>query len=531
MGEDEELRFVCKLCDKRYPSGKSLGGHMRSHVIADSAESQGKVEAKMEKVSSLNGERNINSERDSIFELNGNGYGLRENPRKTWRVVNSANPLPQDKVCKQCGKGFQSVKALCGHMACHSEKERVLKDVHSWTMENQKQVMDSHSDTEPEDPKQRKRSKNVRLKSSFSLANGSSPVCEIDEQEQEEIAMCLMMLSKDSGNWGGVNSVVESSDNNSVVLETKSSSIDMRIGRNEGLNSIYKGDKTLEMKNLGGKKLKSSVLESEIAQPENSDSGYFINGPKKVESDISVDGVLRNGEYQKLKVSGSDEFEESGAKLEKGVSRIKCFDTKGKKILIKEKGCDGGGIASKSMNYNSRKRTMLSSDSPESSDAKICKSAQKRTKYECLTCKKIFNSFQGLGGHRPCHKRNNVCFKSEYLSPENSLEGDSTPEFFPNGKLGESVSYNKQVAQDLSCNAEKRSRSKRSKGHECPICLRIFKSGQALGGHKRSHFIGGPEDSTNRTLVIKQELPNFLDLNLPAPTEDEADGHAQFIPW
>ncbi|XP_039065675.1 zinc finger protein ZAT1-like [Hibiscus syriacus] len=66
--------------------------------------------------------------------------------------------------------------------------------------------------------------------------------------------------------------------------------------------------------------------------------------------------------------------------------------------------------------------------------------------------------------------------------------------------------------------------SKRKKGHECPFCFRIFKSGQALGGHKRSHFVGDPEDTT---LLIKQDspempLPPLIDLNLPAPGEEDA---------
>ena len=63
---------------------------------------------------------------------------------------------------------------------------------------------------------------------------------------------------------------------------------------------------------------------------------------------------------------------------------------------------------------------------------------------------------------------------------------------------------------------------KKSKGHECPICFRVFKSGQALGGHKRSHFLGNHE---HRTLVIQQqhqvahEMHTLIDLNLPAPID------------
>uniref|UniRef100_A0A5B6YU58 Putative zinc finger protein 91-like n=1 Tax=Davidia involucrata TaxID=16924 RepID=A0A5B6YU58_DAVIN len=443
MERDQELKYVCKLCNKRYPCGKSLGGHMRSHLIPNSAQSKKKVEHKMKKVSSMNG--------------GSSGYGLRENPKKTWRVVDSnhstsTSPLQQEKVCKQCGKAFQSLKALCGHMACHSEKEKGLKDDHSWTSENQKPVMDSQSESDSEVPNLPKRPPSKRYKSSFSLANGSSSVSGI-EQEQEEVAMCLMMLSRDSGNWGA-----ESSDTDSVVLETKSSSIDMRISRNEAFNCtncICNGGENVEIKKLGGRKLESGALDAELVQVENSDSGYFRNEAKKVESDGSVDGFLRNDEYKKPKVDNGTRFKVSDAELGKGLKRLKCKD------LIKEKRQDEAGIASNSTKYESRKRTRN-----DSYDPKVC-----------------------------------------------------------------NMNNNNPIAQDLSCNVGRKFKPNKSKGHECPICLRVFKSGQALGGHKRSHFLGGSEEKSNQTTVIKQELHDLLDLNLPPPVEDEANEHAQFLPW
>ena len=65
-------------------------------------------------------------------------------------------------------------------------------------------------------------------------------------------------------------------------------------------------------------------------------------------------------------------------------------------------------------------------------------------------------------------------------------------------------------------------KSKKSKAHECPICNKIFRSGQALGGHKRSHFVGGSEENT---LVIRPSappaaVPCLIDLNLPAPVDE-----------
>lgn len=59
--------------------------------------------------------------------------------------------------------------------------------------------------------------------------------------------------------------------------------------------------------------------------------------------------------------------------------------------------------------------------------------------------------------------------------------------------------------------------SENNKVHECDVCFKVFGSGQALGGHKRSHVNVG-----------KHKI-NLIDLNLPAPIdEDDDDGGSQF---
>ncbi|KAL2510094.1 C2H2-like zinc finger protein [Forsythia ovata] len=532
MKEDREMRFVCKLCNKKYPCGKSLGGHMRSHVIANSAESDEKVQSNMKKISSLGSSgKNINKE--SRVDEFGNGqssnYGLRENPKKSWRAEDSRFPLPQEKICKQCGKGFQSLKALCGHMACHSETERGLKDDHSWTSDNQKVVMDSDSDAELEDrrrPRTTRSSKCKRYKrivvksSSFCLPNVfSSSGSDIEEQEQEDLAMCLMMLSRDSGNRDGVNSMVESSDNNSVVLETKSSSFDMRIDRKEGLNYVLNGDVTPKLKKIGDMKSKNSVLDAEIAEVENSDSGYFLDECTKTESDVSMDGFHRNG--------GSGECKKPLMNLNK----FKSYKTELSRDYTKENGNDDADRDSNFPRIESRKRKYTSENLNNGSpDAKVCNKLQKRSKYECLNCKKTFNSYQALGGHRPCHITSNAHFESRRETGENSL--DDATYFRTIDKFIESPSSNrKPTTKSSSQYAEKRIKPMQNKGHVCPFCHRVFKNGQALGGHKRSHFINGHAENSTRTPINKPELPDLLDLNLPAPAEDEDYRHGQLFAW
>ncbi|GAB4844329.1 hypothetical protein Ancab_037693 [Ancistrocladus abbreviatus] len=120
-------------------------------------------------------------------------------------------------------------------------------------------------------------------------------------------------------------------------------------------------------------------------------------------------------------------------------------------------------------------------------------------KYKCETCKKVFRSYQALGGHRASHKKIRALREEYDHGGRNCRSGDS------------------------SVMVEEK------KIHECPVCFRVFASGQALGGHKRSHVIGAENQSE---LNIKDtrnsgDSPprkfgdNFIDLNLPAPLEDD----------
>ncbi|KAJ4841151.1 hypothetical protein Tsubulata_016911 [Turnera subulata] len=234
MGQDQKKMHVCKLCNKRFLSGKMLGGHMRVHGASSS------IKAKLKPQS-----------RDMGFDgCNTPGYGLRENPKKSWRFSGS----PQDDGAafgetlgsKVCGREFGALKSLHGHMTHHSEQERRAagckmfqerKKIH-WKNRsgellrqkppiNQKKqgnlkqtevsiesrassrsnlVLMSISDSDTGIVSRRKRSSRMRYKihpdSSFSSLNESETGCEI-EQEMQEVAVCLIMLSRGERRFGG----------------------------------------------------------------------------------------------------------------------------------------------------------------------------------------------------------------------------------------------------------------------------------------------------------------------------------------
>ncbi|XP_073024471.1 uncharacterized protein [Primulina eburnea] len=292
-----------------------------------------------------------------------------------------------------------------------------------------------------------------------------------------------------------VNSVAESSDNKSVILETKSSSIDLGNGK-ECLNNVNQN---------GEMKVKGGCFEGEVPRMENSDLCFFLDGCGKVEFDVSVDRLYGDGKC------------EYGARFRKKLDKITCYGPVFRMETLSENGYGYAGMASNSTRVESQKR--MSSPANLESRGKSCKKMkntlreaeaanypQHRNKYECLNCGKTCKSYHALGGHRPCHKRSS---KSVYERNENNP--DYSTDFRKNAKI--SSQYTKKNVDP-----------QKNKGHVCPFCRRVFMNGQALGGHKRSHLIGGRVENVNRSPVTKPKLP---DLNLPAPEESEEDNHCQ----
>ncbi|KAL5723083.1 hypothetical protein ACHQM5_006527 [Ranunculus cassubicifolius] len=476
MEEDQEQKHVCKFCYKQFPCGRSLGGHMRSHMRNTTpSEKKDKLEKKAS--SFVNGGTDGSSSKTSnLMEFDGNGgqigYGLREKPKKTWKLSDSIDAngaLKQEKFCKECGRGFPSWKTLCGHMRCHSsERERVDDSLEE---EDDSWIMDSQSDTETAAPRRRQRSsrrtqryKNtttVTAASSFSFANASSSITGI-EQEQEEVAMCLMMLSRDVGSWGGLNSVsADSEENNSVLVEVRSS---ITVTKTCNADQIVK---------------KNAKLESKRLELSKSNFGFSPNEFKK-----------------------STEVDQTDSECGKWNSSKRTIDEASDSVMGEE--------SWKKVKCNVK-------DSP------------RKSKYECTACNKTFHSYQALGGHRASHKRAKGCCGggSKIESSETSIDNQHSS---PDSRIDTKLSVESTPIETEETSYVEASFVPKKNKHECPVCYKVFASGQALGGHKRSHVL---EASNQTSIVIQQKLPqikNLLDLNLPAPEEDN-NGRIGFNPW
>ncbi|KAL6903820.1 hypothetical protein ACP4OV_004633 [Aristida adscensionis] len=147
--------------------------------------------------------------------------------------------------------------------------------------------------------------------------------------------------------------------------------------------------------------------------------------------------------------------------------------------------------------------------SDDESDARpAAAAAQKRTRYQCPACKKVFRSYQALGGHRASNVRGGrggCCAPPLSPPPPPPPAAAPPPQPLPECDGGEEGA--------------------KAQPRECPYCFRVFSSGQALGGHKRSHLCSAAAAAagaagTGDDPPVAMKSLGFIDLNLPAPFDD-----------
>ncbi|KAI8019234.1 Zinc finger protein ZAT9 [Camellia lanceoleosa] len=73
-------------------------------------------------------------------------------------------------------------------------------------------------------------------------------------------------------------------------------------------------------------------------------------------------------------------------------------------------------------------------------------------------------------------------------------------------------SKNSEANSKIECcneNSVEQIQTLKNKDYDCPICFKVFPSSQAMGGHKRAHYIGILSENKNKESVLaKQEFLN-----------------------
>ncbi|XP_056686193.1 uncharacterized protein [Spinacia oleracea] len=396
--EQQKRKHVCKFCKKSFPCGRSLGGHIRSHLPKP-------------------------------------GYELRENPKKTWRSVAAADDHEHD----------------------HDQE-----DYHHNTIINSS-FSSSSAETENPNPKPRQMNQNHGKRSRNN--NSQSSVSEVVEAEQHHeqgeevvVAMCLIMLSRDVGSWGGASysfAAAAAAAETSAVADSntsKSSKSRKRREKVQGNGSVSAADKKHES-------VPSGCLQKQL---------------KMKGIDVTVNGFGSNDEKNKSKIikmeSAASGFFKDGVKIkefekvsENGISshdQNKQTPESKRKFIDQSAASGNGKKASKTLEFEVSENGISSYDQKSSDldvfDSEFYSSMSKRSKFECTTCNKVFHSYQALGGHRASHKKNGGGIKCSpppllKLEAEADIGGD-TPRKQPQPPLVEKTPVAAPLLQRTSIN-------------------------------------------------------------------------------
>ncbi|GLJ32020.1 hypothetical protein SUGI_0644930 [Cryptomeria japonica] len=474
---EENYTHMCKICKKKFVSGRAFGGHMRIHgpvAMAAAAESNERKRSRAvpevrardvcEEKWGEEEEREEEEVEDEEEEGESDGYELRRHPRPSWRFAErdysflsghgfdskAATFLRKSRSCKVCGKEFWSWKSLLDHMKCHDK----------WEGDEQEEYSESGSESEDNEHPRENSSKfegcmkGKRSKRPRNTATAASPIRPPQSNsnsvsEEEDMAICLVMLAS------GVDTCSQ--------------------------------------------KLKTGSAEEESA---NSGSG---------------------GYYSKMVFSSEPKRNPKPKRLDNGVAEA--FDDEGKKL-------NGSKYACTTCNKIFHSYQALGGHRASHKKVKGCSSRVEENEIE----NEMENEIQN-GIEKVIENENENESLEEEITDEEQLLLTAGPEQQPPISFHKPPLPDEAATTPIPVTIHKSvpiptgKKKLSTKVHECSICHRVFSTGQALGGHKRCHWGTGGASETTSTVSSTKETHNLqqqrggntelLDLNLPACPDDD----------
>ncbi|KFK25791.1 hypothetical protein AALP_AA8G160900 [Arabis alpina] len=314
-------------------------------------------------------------------------YSLRKNPKKKTQE----SPESMKKIlfrCEECGKGFRYEKCLSNHQETHlstKQKEKVYEEEEEEPMKSL--LSSSFSGVTKKKRSRVNRYKKTPLSCSTFLETHSVSA---ENDEELEVAESLILLSK-SGSpkfVDGLKLVAEAIDANNP--ETPKGSYDSGCLSNK-------------------KQRKAGEFEY----------GFVSNEQKLVED--------RSSSYETSKGSASflgDNTKMDQKLLEEGISSDETSSFLGRKTeqKLRKGGEFGTGFSSNEQKAMEESVSRYESESEHGVvGAMECaemvpEANEENVEHQCKLCKKIFSSYQALGGHQTFHRISKSKSKKHYKS-------------------------------------------------------------------------------------------------------------------
>ncbi|KAI6688632.1 hypothetical protein NL676_025460 [Syzygium grande] len=377
MHGDEQLEtlrirkdYVCDFCNKRFSSGKGLGGHKRVHTQASKRHHQF-LAKKIHKAK-------FKKSRDDLHD-------------------SKSKKDDSDATCVMCGKTFPSMKSLFGHMRSHPDRE--WRGIHPpgsnhsmpvAILESARGAVRDRASVDPDDIYQiSSPADNALLQSTLDLPSGSPSGLDWASTEVElEASDILLLLAK--GNHAFSNSSSTSGPEGKLAR-----------GDNYNAEEVIKGEYDDKIRLMVSKKQKmeSSPPDKKVKR-------------ESSQADRAYTTTVRDGKGK----GKMDEFQGCDED-DKGYSHGAESNCEDVEYKVTKYQLELSILVEKEVEKKKRKQSSRNSVS-----RKISKTSQR---FKCNICNKSFSTHQALGSHMSSHSK--VTIKKSQSGDDHEIDNEGSP--------------------------------------------------------------------------------------------------------